>query len=78
LQSTEFGFWLRNIGGFPYKAETKDGGAFVLIYLLCMVTIGVPIMIIEIIIGTRAGNSPINARKRTSMQSNTSSLWKLI
>jgi NSS family neurotransmitter:Na+ symporter len=40
--------------------------------------IGVPIMISEIIIGRRAGNSPINAMKRTAMQSNTSSLWKLV
>ena len=78
LAATGSAVGLGNIWGFPYKAGTNGGGAFVLIYLLCIVMIGVPIMISEIIIGRRAGNSPINAMKRTAMQSNTSSLWKLV
>ena len=69
---------LGNIWGFPYKAGTNGGGAFVLIYLLCIVMIGVPIMISEIIIGRRAGNSPINAMKRTALDSNTTSLWQFV
>tara|TARA_B100001027_G_scaffold52965_1_gene35410 strand:- start:907 stop:2085 length:1179 start_codon:yes stop_codon:yes gene_type:complete len=40
--------------------------------------IGVPIMISEIIIGRRAGNSPINAMKRTALDSNSSSLWQFV
>ena len=78
LAATGSAVGLGNIWGFPYKAGTNGGGAFVLIYLLCIVMIGVPIMISEIIIGRRAGNSPINAMKRTAMQSSTSSLWKLV
>ena len=78
LAATGSAVGLGNIWGFPYKAGTNGGGAFVLIYLLSIVMIGVPIMISEIIIGRRAGNSPINAMKRTAMQSNTSSLWKLV
>ena len=78
LAATGSAVGLGNIWGFPYKAGTNGGGAFVLIYLLCIVMIGVPIMISEIIIGRRAGNSPINAMKRTAMESNTSSLWKLV
>ena len=78
LAATGSAVGLGNIWGFPYKAGTNGGGAFVLIYLLCIVMIGVPIMISEIIIGRGAGNSPINAMKRTAMQSNTSSLWKLV
>ena len=78
LAATGSAVGLGNIWGFPYKAGTNGGGAFVLIYLLCIVMIGVPIMISEIIIGRRAGNSPINAMKRTALQSNTSSLWKLV
>ena len=30
---------LGNIWGFPYKAGTNGGGAFVLIYLFCIITI---------------------------------------
>ena len=78
LAATGSAVGLGNIWGFPYKAGTNGGGAFVLIYLLRIVMIGVPIMISEIIIGRRAGNSPINAMKRTAMQSNTSPLWKLV
>ena len=35
-------------------------------------------MISEIIIGRRAGNSPINAMKKTALDSNTSSLWRFV
>ena len=70
--------WSWKHWGFPYKAGTNGGGAFVLIYLLCIVMIGVPIMISEIIIGRRAGNSPINAMKRTALDSNTTSLWQFV
>ena len=78
LAATGSAVGLGNIWGFPYKAGTNGGGAFVLIYLLCIVMIGVPIMISEIIIGRRAGNSPINAMKRTALDSNTTSLWQFV
>ena len=78
LAATGSAVGLGNIWGFPYKAGTNGGGAFVLIYLLCIVMIGIPIMISEIIIGRRAGNSPINAMKRTALDSNSSSLWQFI
>jgi len=69
---------LGNIWGFPYKAGTNGGGAFVLIYLGCILIIGLPIMISEIIIGRRAGNSPINAMKKIAIESNRSSIWQLV
>ena len=69
---------LGNIWGFPYKAGTEGGAAFVLIYLLCIVAIGVPIMISEILIGRRSGNSPINAMKKSAIDSGASSLWQLV
>ena len=78
LAATGSAVGLGNIWGFPYKAGTNGGGAFVLIYLMCILMIGVPIMISEIIIGRRAGNSPINAMKRTALDSNSTSLWKFV
>ena len=78
LAATGSAVGLGNIWGFPYKAGTNGGGAFVLIYLLCIIIIGIPIMISEIIIGRRAGNSPINAMKKTALDSNTSSLWRFV
>lgn len=78
LAATGSAVGLGNIWGFPYKAGTNGGGAFVLIYLACIVVIGIPIMISEIIIGRRAGNSPINAMRRVSIDSNQSSLWQFV
>ena len=78
INATGSAVGLGNIWGFPYNAGTNGGGAFVLIYLACIVVIGIPIMISEIIIGRRAGNSPINAMRRVSIDSNQSSLWQFV
>jgi NSS family neurotransmitter:Na+ symporter len=72
LAATGSAVGLGNIWGFPYKAGTNGGGAFVLIYLGCILIIGLPIMISEIIIGRKAGNSPINAMKNVALESKKS------
>ena len=78
LAATGSAVGLGNIWGFPYKAGTNGGGAFVLIYLGCILIIGIPIMISEIILGRRAGNSPINAMRSVALESNRSSSWQII
>jgi NSS family neurotransmitter:Na+ symporter len=52
---------LGNIWKFPYIAGANGGGWFVLIYLLCIVGIGLPIMIAEVMLGRRAQRSPVEA-----------------
>ena len=39
-------------------AGDNGGGAFVLVYLACIVVIGLPIMLGEIMIGRRGRSSP--------------------
>ena len=78
LAATGSAVGLGNICGFPYKAGTNGGGAFVLIYLGCILIIGIPIMISEIILGRRAGNSPINAMRSVALESNRSSSWQIV
>ena len=78
LAATGSAVGLGNIWGFPYKAGTNGGGAFVLIYLGCILIIGLPIMISEIVIGRKAGNSPINAMKNVALESKKSSLWQVV
>ena len=78
LAATGSAVGLGNIWGFPYKAGTNGGGAFVLIYLGCILIIGIPIMISEIILGRRAGNSPINAMRSVALASNRSSSWQIV
>ena len=65
---------LGNIWGFPYKAGTEGGSAFVLIYLGCILVVGLPIMMAEIMIGRRARKSPVNAMKIAALDSGQSSL----
>ncbi len=42
---------LGNIWAFPYMTGENGGGLFVLVYLACVVLIGLPIMMAEIFIG---------------------------
>ena len=51
LAATGAAVGLGNIWKFPYIAGENGGGAFVLVYLLCIVLIGVPVMIAEIMVG---------------------------
>ena len=52
---------LGNLWKFPYIAWDNHGGAFVLVYLACIMVVGMPVMMSEIIIGRRAQTSPVPA-----------------
>ncbi len=55
---------LGNIWKFPYIAGENGGGAFVLIYLLCIAVIGLPVMLCEISIGRHTQMTPVGAFKK--------------
>ena len=42
---------LGNIWRFPYEAGQNGGGAFILVYLLCILMMGIPVILSEFIIG---------------------------
>jgi neurotransmitter:Na+ symporter, NSS family len=50
---------LGNIWRFPYVAGENGGGAFVIVYLLCVFLVGLPIMMSEILIGRRGRRNPV-------------------
>ena len=52
---------LGNIWKFPYITGENGGGLFVLIYLLCILLVGLPIMMAEILIGRAAQKQPAGA-----------------
>jgi len=52
---------LGNIWRFPYKAGEYGGGAFVVVYIISVILIGIPVMIAEFIIGRSAQKSPVGA-----------------
>lgn len=45
---------LGNIWRFPYETGNHGGAAFILIYLVCVLVLGMPIMISEFLIGRRS------------------------
>ena len=55
---------LGNIWRFPYIAGQNGGGAFLLVYLICVVAIGIPVMTSEFIIGRAAQLNPYGAFKK--------------
>lgn len=52
---------LGNIWRFPYLTGENGGGAFVFVYILCVLLIGLPLLINEIALGRRSGKNPIGA-----------------
>ena len=52
---------LGNIWKFPYLTGVNGGAAFVLLYLVCTLLVGLPVMIAELTIGRRARANAITA-----------------
>ena len=57
---------LGNIWGFPYKMGSNGGFAFLLIYLVLAIFIGIAVMVGELAIGRKTGMSPIAAYRKLS------------
>ncbi|MEM8843720.1 MAG: sodium-dependent transporter [Pseudomonadota bacterium] len=69
---------LGNIWKFPYMAGENGGGAFVLIYLLCIALFGLPVMMAEVMLGRRGRQSPINTMSLLSKQEKRHKAWSLV
>lgn len=63
LAATGSAIGLGNLWKFPFITWENDGGAFVLIYLVCIAAVGLPIMMAELLIGRRTQKSPVGALK---------------
>ena len=48
-----------NVWKFPWMAGQYGGGAFVLIYVLCLIVLGLPVMTMEFSLGRAAQASPV-------------------
>ena len=57
---------LGNIWKFPYEAGQNGGGAFLLVYLVCVIIFGMPLLMTEILIGRKAGQSTFSAFRTIS------------
>ncbi|MEJ2213417.1 MAG: sodium-dependent transporter [Gammaproteobacteria bacterium] len=75
LAATGSAVGLGNVWKFPYMAGENGGGAFVIIYLLCIAVIGIPIMMAEVLLGRRGRQSPINTMSTLANDAGVSQRW---
>lgn len=78
LAATGSAVGLGNIWKFPYIAGENGGGAFVLVYLMCLALIGLPVMMSEIMLGRRGRQNPVNALRSLAAEENKHVGWKYL
>lgn len=65
---------LGNVWRFPYVTGQNGGAAFIIIYIICIMAMGVPVMLCEFIIGRHAQSN--TARAFTKLSNGTP--WRLV
>ena len=78
LAATGSAVGLGNIWRFPYLTGENGGGAFVLVYLLCVIMMGIPIMMAEILLGRRGRKSPINTMETLAAEEGLNPIWRFL
>lgn len=75
MASIGFAVGLGNIWRFPYVTGENGGGAFVLVYVLCVVMIGLPILMAELMLGRHGKMTPPGSMQKVALLSNQSPRW---
>ena len=57
---------LGNIWRFPFEAGQNGGGAFILVYIICILVMGIPVILSEFIIGRSTHSNMKSALKQLS------------
>lgn len=78
LAATGSAVGLGNIWKFPYITGENGGGAFVLVYLACILCIGIPVMIAEIMAGRAGRSDPIHSMLSLSRDAGGSRAWGMV
>ena len=78
LAATGSAVGLGNIWKFPYITGENGGGAFVLVYLACLVLIGLPVMMAEILVGRRGRQNPVNSLHSLAIEEKTTQDWQYL
>jgi NSS family neurotransmitter:Na+ symporter len=66
---------LGNIWKFPYITGENGGGAFVIVYLLCVLLIGIPLMMAETMLGRRSKENPIHTMEILTAEAGADKNW---
>ena len=67
---------LGNIWKFPYITGENGGAAFIIIYLLCILVIGLPVLIAEILLGRNSQLGPISTFRTLATKHRT--MWIIV
>lgn len=69
---------LGNLWKFPYITGENGGGAFVLVYLGCVLLLGLPVLISEIAIGRAGQANPVQTMAVLAHKKGGSRFWSLL
>lgn len=69
---------LGNIWRFPYLAGLNGGGAFVILYLIFVIILGIPLMTSEVMIGRIGRNNPSGSIANIAKETKHSKYWRLV
>ncbi|MGB4812394.1 MAG: sodium-dependent transporter [Methylophilaceae bacterium] len=67
---------LGNIWKLPYMIGVNGGSAFVLVFIACILLVGIPLMMTEILIGRRAQKNPFDGIRTLAIEANASARWQ--
>ena len=63
---------------FPYLVGENGGGAYVLTFIIAMLVIGIPMILVENVIGRRAHKNSVDAFGPQYQNKNFSKIWKIL
>lgn len=69
---------LGNLWKFPYITGEYGGSAFLFVYLLCVLLVGLPLLIAEITLGKSGQANPVQAMANLARENKTSRWWWLL
>ena len=69
---------LGNMWRFPAEAGENGGGAFVLFYIVCVVLIGLPVLLSEVLIGRYGQSNAPESVRRIANESDRSGRWAIL
>ncbi|MCR9194023.1 MAG: sodium-dependent transporter [Hyphomonas sp.] len=69
---------LGNFWRFPYTAGENGGGAFIVIYLLCVLLVGLPLLMAEYGMGRKSGMSAIEGVESLARAESKSGNWGVV
>ena len=84
---SKFGFIMAAVGSsvglgnfwrFPYTAGENGGGAFIIVYIFCVVLIGLPLLMAEYAMGRKSGMSAIEGVQSLARAENKSLNWGIV